>query len=301
MIDIAVIIVSWNVRQYLADCLRSVFADLQASNLSGEVWVVDNHSTDGTIEMVHNLFPQVHLIANDHNPGFGAANNQGMRAGANHNPRYYFLLNPDTVVRPKAMGKMVQFLDSHPSAGMCGARLVYGDGRFQHSAYAFPHLAQLIFDLFPIPDRLYETRINGRYPRRLYNPDSTPFQVDHPLGATMMVRADVAEATNGFDEEFFLYCEELDWCWRIRQAGWEIYTVPAAEVVHFGGESTSQIKAKSLVDLWTSREQFYRRHYGRLTNSLARKIVKAGMKHKAAQAAEPSLVHAYQQIISIWK
>lgn len=301
MIDIAVIIVSWNVRQYLADCLRSVFADLRASNLTGEVWVVDNRSTDGTTDMVRNLFPQVHLIANDDNPGFGAANNQGMRATADKKPRYFFLLNPDTVVRPGAMGKMVDFLDKNPAAGMCGARLIYGDGRFQHSAYAFPHLAQLVFDLFPIPDRLYETRINGRYPRRLYHPNATPFQVDHPLGATMMVRRDVAEVTKGFDEEFFLYCEELDWCWRIRQAGWEIYTVPAAEVVHFGGESTSQIKAKSLVDLWTSREQFYRRHYGRLTNSLARLIVQTGMKKKAAQAAEPSLAHAYQQIISIWK
>ncbi len=300
MIDIAVIIVSWNVRNYLADCLRSVFADFHASRLTGEVWVIDNQSTDGTVEMVQNLFPHVHLIANEQNPGFGAANNQGMKAATDHQPRYFFLLNPDTVVRPGALGEMVHFLDENPQAGMCGARLVFGDGRFQHSAFAFPHLSQLVFDLFPVPNRLYETRINGRYPRRLYHPNGTPFQVDHPLGATMMVRRDVAEATGGFDEDLFLYCEELDWCWRIRKAGWHIYTIPKAEIVHYGGESTGQIKAKSIVDLWTSRARFYHRHYGWLTNRLAQTIVTMGMKRKAAKAAEPTLENAYEQIISIW-
>ena len=165
MIDLAIIIVSWNVRDYLADCLRSVFADLNDANLHGEVWVVDNASTDGTPELVSDVFPHVHLIANEHNPGFGAANNQGMTAAAEHQPRYYFLLNPDTVIRRGALQRMVDFMDQTPRAGMCGARLVYGDGRFQHSAFAFPGLLQLVFDLFPMPGRLYETRANGRYPR----------------------------------------------------------------------------------------------------------------------------------------
>ncbi len=114
------------------------------------MWVVDNRSTDGTPELVADLFPQVNLIVNDSNPGFGAANNQGMQAAA-YQPRYYFLLNPDTVVRPGALKNLTNFLDTTPQAGMAGARLVYGDGRFQHSAFAFPGLSQLVFDLFPLP------------------------------------------------------------------------------------------------------------------------------------------------------
>ncbi len=300
MIDLSVIIVSWNVRSYLADCLRSVFAELNHAGLNGKVWVIDNNSTDGTVEMVQNLFPQVHLIVNDNNPGFGAANNQGMAAANEHDPRFHFLLNPDTVVRPGAIGKMVQFMDSHPDVGMSGARLVYGDGRFQHSAFEFPRLGQLYFDLFPVPARLYESKMNGRYPRKMYEPSNKAFKVDHPLGATMLVRRDVAEATNGFDQAFFMYCEELDWCRRIHEAGWKIYTVPSAEIVHFGGESTGQVAARSVINLWESRARFYKRYYGRMINKMASWIVLAGMKRRIKQTVEPELVQAYKRVMSIW-
>ena len=222
MIDVAVIIVSWNVRNYLADCLRSVAADLRASRLRGEIWVVDNASTDGTVSLLRDLYPQIHVIANQTNVGFGAANNQGMRAAASSHPRYYFFLNPDTLVRPGAMGHLVKCLDERPKGGMASARLTFGDGRFQHSAFSFPGLGQLVFDLYPLPPRLYESRLNGRYPRRMYQPDRPPFVIDHPLGATMLVRADVAESTQGFDESFHMYCEEIDWSWRVRESGWEL-------------------------------------------------------------------------------
>lgn len=300
MLDLAIIIVSWNVRDYLADCLRSVFAELQRAQLQGIVWVVDNHSTDGTPEIVQNLFSQVKLIQNNHNPGFGAANNQGMEAAASLAPRYYFLLNPDTLVRPGGIGELVAFLDKTPQAGMAGAKLTYADGRLQHSAFAFPRLSQLVFDLFPMPARLYDSWVNGRYPRRLYK-GSTPFQIDHPLGASMMVRRDVAESTKGFDEEFFMYCEELDWCWRIREAGWHIYAVPKAEIVHYGGESTKQAAARSVINLWDSRAKFYRRHYGRVINLLAKKIVQTGLRRKIAQTNEPTLQKAYLEAVAIWE
>lgn len=300
MIDIAVIIVSWNVRDYLGACLRSVFADLRLCGLHGEVWVVDNASTDGTVDFVRNVFPSVHVIANETNVGFGAANNQGMRAAAERNPRFYFLLNPDTLLRPGALTHLVACLAERPNAGIAGARLVYGNGRFQHSAFHFPGLTQLAFDLFPMPARLYETWLNGRYARRLYEPSRTPFAVDFPLGATMMVRAAVAEATAGFDESFHMYCEEIDWSWRVRQAGWKIYAVPAAEVVHYGGESTRQIPARSVVELWRSRAQLYRRHHGPLTRTAATWLVKIGMRKKARQARDPELKQAYLEVINIW-
>lgn len=306
MSDLAVIIVSWNVRDYLADCLRSVYTDLNRSGLAGTVWVVDNASTDGSQALVSDLFPQARLITNPANVGFGAANNQGMTAAVNGDdtptpPRYFFLLNPDTLVRPGAIAQLVRCLDGKPAAGMAGPRLVYADGRFQHSAFAFPGLAQLAFDLWPLPDRLYESRLNGRYPRRLYRPDNAPFNVDHPLGAAMMVRRDVAEATGGFDESLHMYCEEIDWCWRIRQAGWTIYTVPAAEIVHHGGQSTKQIPAHSILNLWRSRAQLYQKHYGRLTLLLARYLAQAGLSRKAAQMKEPALKHAYNEAATLWR
>lgn len=300
MIDVAIIIVSWNVREYLADCLRSVCNDLDKSQLTGQMWVVDNASTDGTVALLKDLFPQVRVIANEQNVGFAMANNQGMKAAAADKPRYYFLLNPDTFVRPGAIRELIACLDERPKAGIASARLIYGDGRFQHSAFYFPGLGQLVFELMPMPARLYETRLNGRYARRRYHPQRNPFQIDHPLGATMMVRADVAEATHGFDESFHMYCEEIDWSWRVHEAGWEIYAVPSAEVIHYAGESTSQVPADSIVNLWRSRAQLYRKHHGRLRNALASQMVKRAMKRKAAATEDPVLSQAYRQVATIW-
>jgi GT2 family glycosyltransferase len=300
-VDVAVVIVSWNVRDHLSNCLQSLCSEFHLSRLRGQIWVVDNASTDGTVALVEDLFPQVRIIANQTNAGFGAANNQGMCAASVYSPRYYFFLNPDTVVRPNALGKLVKCLDDRPNAGMAGARLIYSDGRFQHSAFAFPGLKQLIFDLYPMPHRLYESRLNGRYPRRFYRPNRPPFPVDHPLGATILVRANVAESTHGFDESFHMYCEEIDWSWRVRQAGWEIYAVPAAEIIHYGGESTRQTPARSLVNLWQSRAQLYRKHHGRFRLALASWLVRGRMKRKAAKTADPDLKAAYEQIVTIWE
>lgn len=300
VIDVAVIIVSWNVRDYLSACLRSVFADLRLSGLQGEVWVVDNASTDGTVDFVRNVFPSVHVIANETNVGFGAANNQGMRAAMARNPRYYFLLNPDTLLRPGAMTHLVACLAERPNAGIAGARLVYGNGRFQHSAFHFPGLMQLLFDLFSMPPRLYDSPLNGRYPTHLYEPHRPPFPVDFALGATMLVRAAVAEATNGFDESFHMYCEEIDWSWRVRESGWKVYTVPAAEVVHYGGESTRQIPAQSVIHLWRSRARLYERHHKPLVRLIASWLVKLGMRKKAVKATDPELKQAYLEVIRIW-
>jgi GT2 family glycosyltransferase len=299
-IDVAIVIVSWNVREYLADCLRSVCTDLGRSKLQGEIFVVDNASTDGTVALLRDLFPQVHVIANEENLGFGAANNQGMRAAAEYHPRYFFLLNPDTFVRPGAIGDLVSCLEKRPQAGMAGARLIYGDGRFQHSAFYFPGLGQLMFDLLPMPSRLYDSRLNGRYARRYYQPRRDPFPIDHPLGATMMVRADVAESTHGFDESFHMFCEEIDWSWRVRQAGWEIYVVPSAEIVHYAGESTRQVPADTLVNLWRSRARLYRKHHGRFHLAVATRLVHRTMERKAGRATDPELRRAYQEVATIW-
>jgi len=301
MLDVAVVIVSWNVRDYLANCLRSLYSEIDRSGLKADVWVVDNASTDGTIDLLADLYSHVRLVVNDENAGFGAASNRGIEAAAACDPRYYFLLNPDTMLGKDALTQLVSCLDSRPNAAMAGARLVYGNGRFQHSAFRFPGLAQLAFDLFPLPDRLYESRLNGRYPRHKYAATAEPFQVDHPLGASMLVRTDVVQATGGFDESFHMYCEEIDWCWRIADAGWEIYVVPRAEIIHYGGGSTRQVQALSQVNLWRSRAQLYQKHHGRLKNLLATYLVTSGMNRKLARTSNVELQRAYREIAAIWQ
>jgi N-acetylglucosaminyl-diphospho-decaprenol L-rhamnosyltransferase len=299
---LAVVIVSWNVRELLADCLRSLFADVERANLYAHVWVVDNASADGTPEMVAEAFPSVHLIASQENLGFAAGNNRALRKIADLQspiPEYIWLLNPDTEVQPGATAALLSALEARPEVGMVGAKLLYPDGSLQHSAFRFPGLMQLIFEFFSLPARLYDAPFNGRYPRCLYDREA-PFPVDHPLGAAMMVRSDVFAQVGLMDEEYWMYCEEIDWCWRIRKAGWEILCAPAAQVVHHSGQSTAQVPTSSFVNLWISRARLYARHHGPLTRRLARALVRAGMRRRM-RGASPEMAAACQQVIRAWE
>jgi GT2 family glycosyltransferase len=300
MLHLAVVIVSWNVRDLLTACLRSLFDDLTRSHLKAAIWVVDNASTDGTPEMVAESFPTVHLIASQDNLGFVRGNNLALRQISNlQPPEYVWLLNPDTEVQSGATSALLSALEAHPRAGVAGAKLLYPDGLLQHSGFRFPGLVQLAFDLFPLPARLYDTPLNGRYPRRLYE-DDAPFPVDHPLGAAMMVREEAIADVGLLDEGFWMYCEEIDWCWRMREAGWHIYCAPAARVIHHAGQSSGQVQIPSFVNLWSSRAKLYARHHGPLTHRLARMMVRAGMRRRM-QRESPEMVAACRQIIQAWE
>jgi len=307
MLDLAVIIVSWNVRQLVEECLASVYQSLTAlgsarggPGLATSVWVVDNDSADGTPEMVQELYPQARLIANTENLGFAGGNNQAIERSLPETPRYLMLLNPDTVVRGRALETLVKFLDRTPNAGMAGARLVHGDGSFQHSGFRFPGLAQILLDLYPLPARLHETRLNGRYPRSWYEDAASPFQIDHPLGAAVMVRREAIATVGLLDTRFFMYCEEIDWAMRMKTAGWDIYCVPAAEIIHLGAQSTSQIEATSFVNLWRSRCRLYRKHSSRPRMCLARWLVRLGMRIRALQTNSETLRSAYREARDAW-
>ena len=167
------------------------------------------------------------------------------------------------------------------AVGVVGARLTYADGSFQHSAFKFPDLGQIWTEFFPTPGRFIEGGFNGRYEKDSYAGDKA-FPVDFTLGATMMLRRDVLLETGLFDEDFFMYCEEVDWAWRIRNAGWEILCVPQAHVTHLGGQSTSQVRPRSLVNLWTSRLHLYEKHYPKWKLWLAKRLVMLGMRRKMA-------------------
>ncbi|HSR33975.1 MAG TPA: glycosyltransferase family 2 protein [Anaerolineae bacterium] len=290
--DLGIITVSYNTRDLLADCLNSVLVGLERSGLEGETWVVDNASSDGSASMVRQCFPDVRIVAHDQNLGFAAGNNLALRmmgfGRSGHppdraTPRHILFLNPDTRVIGDALGVMVHFLDASPRAGAAGARLTYGDGSFQHSAFAFPGLAQVFFDFFPLHHRLLESRLNGRYPRRQYE-QGRPFPVDHPLGAALMVRGETLGLVGGFDESFFMYCEEIDLCRRIQSAGWDVYCVPEAEIVHLVGQSTRQFHDQMFVALWRSRFLMFDKYEGVMFGRAARWLLRFGLWFEARRA-----------------
>jgi N-acetylglucosaminyl-diphospho-decaprenol L-rhamnosyltransferase len=304
---VAIMVVSYKVRELLQACLQATFASLALNpELDATVWVIDNASADGSAELVAAEFPQVHLIVSSENLGFAGGNNLALRAlgfepqesgGAEeqtshaphstlHTPRpdLILLLNPDAEPVGDAIGQMAQFLATHPTVGGAGAQLRYPDGRFQHGAFHFPGLWQLWFDLFPPrPRRLLDSRLNGRYPRRLYDL-GRPFPIDFALGASLMVRGEAIQAAGLLDEGYFMYAEEVDWCWRIQRAGWPFYCVPSAQVIHHGGASTRQFRSQAFVSLWRSRLRLYGRFYGPIRRAVAAGIVRLGMRAETARA-----------------
>jgi N-acetylglucosaminyl-diphospho-decaprenol L-rhamnosyltransferase len=292
--DLAVVIVTWNVREIVLDALRSLYEDLADSDLEARVIVVDSASSDNTIDAVRNNFPQVETIASPENLGFGNANNLGIKALGDLPPAVY-LLNPDTLSQKGATGKLFDTLMADETIGLVGARLTYGDGSFQDSCFSFPGLRQLWVEFFPTPGRLIEGRFNGRYPRSLYA-GNQPFEVDFMLGATMMLRREVIKQTEGFDPHFFMYGEEVEWQWRIRKAGWRILCVPQAHVVHLVGQSTGQVKARSILNLWESRLYLFKKHYPAWKLMLAKQMIRTGMALKIRKTTEASVIEAYRQV-----
>lgn len=293
-LDLAIVIVSWNVRDLLRNCLHSLFADLGRSELEGEIWVVDNASSDGSAAMVRECFPKVHLLALKENLGFAAANNLALKAlrqntpHAARNTKYVLLLNPDTTVQPDALGTLRAFMERHPDAGVAGPQLRYPDGSFQHPAFRFPTLAQIFLDFFPLHHRLINSRLNGRYPRAWYE-RGHPFEIDHPLGAAMMVRWEAIQEVGLLDERFFMYCEEIDWCWRMKEAGWRVYCVPQVVVIHHEARSTRQFREEMFVQLWRSRFRLFEKHYSPMFRWAARQLVRLGVRAEMARARRAHL------------
>ena len=288
---LAVVVVSWNVRELLAACLTSIFDELaRTAGVSATVWVVDNASSDGSAEMVASQFPAVQLIANADNRGFAAANNQALRAAgfesqmpAAQLPDFALLLNPDTTLEDGALRHWLNAAAAWPHAGVVGGALRYPDGAFQHSAFAFPTLAQIFLDFFPLHHRLISSRLNGRYPRGWYEAGK-PFPIDHPLGAAMLIRRQAILDVGIFDEGYFIYAEEVDWCMRMRAAGWPAICAPTAHIVHHEAQSTRQVHSPMFVRLWESRLRLFARHYGPIFNWLARRLARFGLRHLRKQA-----------------
>lgn len=255
---LSIVIVSWNTRELLAQCLHTV-ADELAANFEPdtvETFVVDNVSSDGSVEHVRQHFPWVRVIENRSNAGFAAANNQAI---ARSRGRYVLLLNPDTRILPGALRQLIDFLEANPHAGAAGSRLLNPDGTLQTSCHPRPTLVREFWRMFHLDKIL---------PYALYRMEqwSTqwPRDVDIVQGAALLVRRAVIEQVGALDTDYFIYTEEVDLCYRIQCAGWRIFWVPTSVVIHYGGQSTQQVAAAMFLRLYESKIIFFRKSYGRL-------------------------------------
>jgi GT2 family glycosyltransferase len=254
--EISVIVLSWNTRDLLAACLSSILST--AGHLDIAILVVDNASSDGSQEMVAQQFPQVRLIANAENLGFARANNQAMSLCEG---RYALLLNSDAMATPGAFQALADLADAQPRAGIVGAQLRNPDGSFQASHTPFPNLWQE----FLILSGLGRLLLGPWYPSRQAGEGKSPRKVDYVEGACMLVRPQAFKEVGGLDEGYFMYAEEVDWCYDMRQAGWEVWYQPEARIIHHGGGSSQHRKPQQEADLYRSRVRFFRKHYGTLT------------------------------------
>lgn len=253
---VSVVIVNWNTRDILNDCLASIAHE---TALPHEVIVVDNASTDGSAELVRASHPHVTLIANTRNRGFAAANNQGLRITRG---RKVLLLNPDTVVLDGAIDRMTDWLDAHPDVGCVGCQVMEDETTIQRTGFADPGPLNLALVEFGIQRMAPRHRIFGRSEYGDWDRRSQR-DVDVVSGMFMLVPRHVLDRVGLLDEAFFVYSEEADWCRRIRNAGWRCVFAPEARILHLdgGGKSTVQIRSQMYIQMQKSKMHFLRKHY----------------------------------------
>ena len=253
MIDLSVIIVNWNTRDLLVRCLNSITQVTQ--RMKAEIFVVDNRSSDESGRTVKERFSQVILIENETNLGFAGANNQALRRSKGN---YLLLLNPDTQVKEEPIQKLISLMDAHPDVGITGVQLLNSDGSKQNSIANFPSLATELLN-----KSLLRWLSPGKFPGKEKDYPE-PIEVDSVIGACMMVRREALDQVGLLDEDYFLFLEETDWCYRMKRAGWKIYHVPDAEVFHFQGKSAEKEKKRARVEYFRSRYHFFKKNKGNL-------------------------------------
>lgn len=294
--DLSIVIVSWNVADLLANCLKSIYAHPPSSGF--EVWVVDNDSNDGTVERVKENYPQVKLIVNQENVGFAAANNQAI---AQSHGKYVLMLNPDTVVHEESIQLLIDFLNATPQAAAAGSMLLSPDGSSQQSCMPFPTVFRELWRLC----HLDVLRAYGVYDIEHWG-KTEPREVDSLQGASLMLRRSALEQTGLLDPAYFMYTEEVDLCYRLHQNGWKMYWLPQSVVTHFGGQSTRQVALKMFLNLYASKIMFFRKHYGERKAREYKFVIGLGSRIRlvsipVAAFLQPSQKKKYNEIQSNYK
>jgi GT2 family glycosyltransferase len=260
VVDLSIIIVSWNVAELLRKCLDSI-----GVNPRFEIIVVDSASSDNTVAMLWQDYPHVRLLARSENVGFTRGNNIGLEAAQG---RYRLLLNPDTEVIGDGLVRMIAYLDANPTVGIVGPRTLNNDGTTQSTKRRFPTLGIAFFE---------STWLQGFAPKSLLDryyaadvPDDATAEVDWVQGSALMARREVYEDIAGLDEGYIMFSEEMDWCKRAKDAGWRVVYLGSARIIHHGGKSTEQVVARKHIHFQESKLRYFRKYHGRVIATILR-------------------------------
>lgn len=270
--DLSVIIVNFNTKEKLRACLRSIFAS--QTKFTFEAWVVDNASSDGSAEMVKAEFERVRLIENEGNVGFSKANNQALRQASG---RYFLLLNSDVEVSSDTFDKMLLYMDNNSMVGVSGCRVLKADGTLDlASRRSFPNPVNAFFRLTGLSFLFPKSRTVSSY-NLTHLPEDQITEVDSVMGAFLLIRRDVVARIGLLDEDFFMYGEDLDWCFRVKAAGYKVMYVPITKVIHHKGSSSRKLPQKALYEFHRAMRIFYDKHYRAENNFLLNLIAYAGI------------------------
>lgn len=254
-VDLSIIIVSWNVADLLRDCLTSIYANQRDLNL--EVIVVDSASSDDTVEMIRQHFPQVDLHAENENVGFTRGNNIGLESASG---RHILLLNPDTVILDDALTQMVAYLDANSRVGIVGPHTLNTDRSTQSTRRRFPTVALGFFESTWLQPYAPQNMLNRFYATDIA--DDATAEVDWVQGSALMLRREVYDNIGGLDMGFVMFSEELDFCRRAKDGGWRVVYLGSAQVIHHGGKSTEQVAARKHIHFQESKLRYFHKHHG---------------------------------------
>lgn len=301
--ELSIIIVSWNVRDYLARCLDSIAESLRTAPVATEIIVVDSASSDGTVALLREAYPHVRTLPQAENVGFTRGNNIGLTAAQGE---FLFLLNPDTEVRGAALAEMVSYMRDHPQVGILGAHTLNTDGTHQSSRRRFPTLLTAFFESTWLQPYAPKGLLERFYARDIADTDIAA--VDWVQGSALMLRRAVYEQIGGLDEGYVMFSEEVDFCKRAKLAGWEVVYHGGAYVVHHGGKSTEQVSAVKHIHFQRSKVRYFRKFHGLGAATALRMFLIASYAHqmlleslKSALGSKRALrrerVRTYRQVI----
>ena len=259
LVDLSIVIVSWNVADLLTACLDSILRGESAGQLAIEIIVVDSASTDHTASVMRQQYPQIQFVQQTENLGFVRCSNIGLGIARGRN---LLLLNPDTEIIGDALQTMTNYLDSHPDVGIVGPHTLNSDGTTQSSRRRFPTLLTALFESTWLQP--YAPRAVLRHYYVNDQPDDATFDVDWVQGSALMAKRAVYEQIGSFDEGYTMFSEELDWCRRAKDVGWRVVYLGSAQIIHHGGKSTEQVVARRHIHFQESKLRYFRKYHGRL-------------------------------------
>ncbi len=255
-IELSIIIVNYNVKEFLLNLLSSIKKSLQ--NISSEIIIVDNASDDGSVELLKDKYPEIKLIVNNSNIGFGSANNQALEIAKG---KFLLLINPDTIVKEETFTSMINFFNSHPDAGIAGCKVLNPDGTLQLSCRrGFPGPWTSFTKVMGLSKLFPQSKLFAKY-NLTYLDENQTYEVDAVSGAFMMIRREVYDKIGGFDKQFFMYGEDLDLCYRTQKAGFKVFYVHTTEIIHYKGESTKRSSIDETKIFYDAMHLFVKKHF----------------------------------------